>query len=336
VASRWLWRLRTLAAGAMDGRQAAEALLTPPVAADPRVWAAALRDSTPVPAAQPPAPRPPVEARRLTSFSPSRVAQLIRDPYGDYCRRILGLEPLRGVGVGPDARERGTAVHAAIEAWERGEAADLAAELARQLTAAGTPPELLAFELPLWRRAAEAYRRWRDAREPKVRGAVLEATSEMTLEGALGPVRLYATADRVERLADGSLAIIDFKTGQPKTRAQVTSGLEPQLPLEAAIGRASGFPPLGPARPSELIYFRISTSKATVGEKNGLALDLDAGEEADKAVKGLALLIGDYARPDQPYLSRPRVQAERDRSDYDRLARRGEWGADEDDAEDAE
>jgi len=35
VASRWLWRLRTLAAGGVGGREAADALLAPAAEADP-------------------------------------------------------------------------------------------------------------------------------------------------------------------------------------------------------------------------------------------------------------------------------------------------------------
>ena len=44
---------------------------------------------------------------------------------------------------------------------------------------------------------------------------------------------LTARADRIDRLADGSLAIIDYKTGAPPTIDEVLS-LSPQLPLEGA------------------------------------------------------------------------------------------------------
>ena len=53
---------------------------------------------------------------------------------------------------------------------------------------------------------------------------------------------LTARADRIERRADGSYAILDYKTGQPPTEPQVRSGLAPQLTLEAAILRQGGFP----------------------------------------------------------------------------------------------
>lgn len=68
--------------------------------------------------AKAPRPTPPVAARKLNEFSPSRTVTLIRDPYADYAKRVLSLEPLRRVGEPIDARERGSAVHAAVERFE--------------------------------------------------------------------------------------------------------------------------------------------------------------------------------------------------------------------------
>ncbi len=69
----------------------------------------------------------------------------------------------------------------------------------------------------------------------------LEAKSTMNFTASGIRVELSATADRVELLRDGTFAIIDFKTGQPKSAKQVLLGLEPQLALEAAIGKQAGF-----------------------------------------------------------------------------------------------
>jgi ATP-dependent helicase/nuclease subunit B len=67
-------------------------------------------------------------------------------------------------------------------------------------------------------------------------------------------------------------------------------------------------------------------------EDNGepLAFDnADAMDVAAKALAGLVKLIGEYADPAQPYLSKPRVEFAWSVSDYDRLARRAEWTTDE-------
>jgi len=333
VASRWLWRLRTLAAGGLGGRAAADAVLAPPAGADPLVWARALRRADRTTPAKPPAPTPPVESRALNSFSPSRVVTLIRDPYADYARRVLRLRPLRAVGEEVDARERGTAVHAAIERFEDVEnEAAIGPLIEASLEAAGSAPEMIRLEAPLWRRAGAAYVRWLAERAPRRVRARIEQTASITFVSAAGPVTLEATADRVELLSDGTLAIIDFKTGQPKKAAQVESGLEPQLALEAAIAARTPFGDIGPAPTSELIYFRMSMSAEATKRDNGQPLEFSNGSTAkvaEDALEGLKALINQYANPRQPYYSKPRVEFVWAVADYDRLARRAEWSTDE-------
>ena len=337
VASRWLWRLRTLAAGGLGDRNAADEAMTLPPEQDALSWAHTLRAPGDVAAAKPPQPRPPANARALDEFSPSRIAQLIRDPYADYARKILKLDALRRAGEEPDAMARGTAVHAAVDKFERShDAGSLDALIIEALAAAGSSPELIAFEHPLWLRAANAYLRWTTSRRPRVRMYETEKRAETLIGTDIGPVRLHAKADRIELLDDGTLAIIDFKTGAPKTPAQVFSGLEPQLAIEAIIAASAGFGDIPPAQTSELIYVRLSTSAATASEKNGEPLDFSKQESSTpeviaKTLEGVKRLIGFYGDPDQPYLSKPRAEFTWTASDYDRLARRAEWTVEEGD-----
>ena len=53
--------------------------------------------------------------------------------------------------------------------------------------------------------------------------------------------RSSAIADRIEWRKDGSYVLIDYKTGDGRTEKQVRTGLAPQLTLEGAILRGSGF-----------------------------------------------------------------------------------------------
>jgi ATP-dependent helicase/nuclease subunit B len=333
VASRWLWRLRTLAAGGLGGRDAADDMLKPAPGADPLAWARALRHSGRTTPAKPPQPRPPVMARALAKFSPSRVVTLIRDPYADYARRVLQLKPLRSVGEDIDVRERGTAVHEAIDRFEKPDNETPLGDLIEaELNKAGAAPELIRLEMPLWDRAARAYLRWSADRAPRRADFVTEEQARITFETVVGQVVLEAKADRVDLMRDGTLAIIDFKTGQAKSAKMVESGLEPQLPLEAAIAARSNFARIGPAQTSELIYFRMSMSADAAKDENGDPLAFKNGttmQAAENALAGLMALIDQYANPDQPYYSKPRVEFIWSVSDYDRLARRAEWTADE-------
>jgi len=333
VASRWLWRLRTLAAGGLGGRKAADDRLAPAPGANPVAWARALRHVDHVSPARPPTPRPPVASRKLTAFSPTRVTQLIRDPYADFAQHILRLERLRRPGEEIDARERGSAVHKAIELFDDAANERSLDDLVHEtLIRAGATPEILELELPLWMRATRIYMSWAAARRDRIVRAALEKKGVIKLPTRAGEVTLSAKADRIELMTDGKLAIIDFKTGAPKSARQVRSGLEPQLPLEAAIAARTSFGDLGAAPTSELIYFQFSTSAAVMKDDNGEPLDLKepVADNAEKALAGLVRMIEAYADPSQPYLSRPRVFSIRLFSDYDRLARRAEWTIGED------
>ena len=55
------------------------------------------------------------------------------------------------------------------------------------------------------------------------------------------PFTLTGRADRIERRADGSLAILDYKTGASALRKGRRGRVGPQLPLEAAMAADGAF-----------------------------------------------------------------------------------------------
>ena len=100
----------------------------------------------------------------------------------------------------------------------------------------------------------------------------------------------------------------------------------------AAIAELAMFDRIGAAPTSELIYFRMSMSPDVMKEENGQPLAFKTAttmQVARDALEGLKALIEQYANPAQPYYSKPRVEFIWSVSDYDRLARRAEWSADE-------
>ena len=126
--------------------------------------------------------------RARRTCEPSRTVTLIRDPYADYAKRILRLEPLDRVGKDVDARERGTAVHEAVDRFELEENETPLDELiVEELLKAGAAPELIELEKPLWVRAGKAYARWLGERAQRRVDHVREKKSGITLKGVTGP-----------------------------------------------------------------------------------------------------------------------------------------------------
>ena len=69
-----------------------------------------------------------------------------------------------------------------------------------------------------------------------------KSSGELTIPlGGDRTFRLTGRADRIERLADGRYAILDFKTGHVPSDKQVQIGVAPQLTLEGAMLRSGGF-----------------------------------------------------------------------------------------------
>ena len=147
------------------------------------------------------------------------------------------------------------------------------------------------------------------------------------------PFVLSGRADRIERRADGTLAILDYKTGAVPTTGQVEQGLAPQLPLEAAMAAAGVFGPEVVGRTAELTYWHLSGG-LDPGKETRL-FQHDAArtvQEAETAERALTALIAAFDDPDRAYLSRPHPGAAPRFSDYAQLARVAEWAALEDDA----
>ncbi|ATC26396.1 double-strand break repair protein AddB [Caulobacter vibrioides] len=332
VESRWLWRLKTLAAGAG---------LELPRRDDVTDWVRALDAPGPYAPIARPAPTPPVEDRPRR-MAVTRVEALTRDPYAVWARDILKLYPLERPDEPVEARARGTAIHAAFERFAElyPDAVPAEAALAFEklyvdaLVSAGMPPTALAREKALAREAALWVADWERQRRTHVRRIVVEAEGKLDLVINGRPFTLTAKADRIEPTPDGTAHILDYKTGAAPSQKQVDTGFSPQLTLTAAILMNGGFPDLGKPVPGDLTYVRV-TGRRPAGEEQVRAKgDGESEDAARKALEGLSSLIARYDDPDEPYRSRVAPQFVKEHpGDYAHLARVFEWSTSGDDGE---
>ncbi len=177
------------------------------------------------------------------------------------------------------------------------------------------PPAVRAYWWPRFMRAADwivdAMRRL-DA--DGTRAVATERDGTLAVPAPGGLVTIRGRADRIDRLVDGNLAIVDYKTGYVPSPGEVEAGFEPQLALLAAIAEAGGFKDVPAAPVGALAYWKISG-----GDPPGAIAPREASIEA--ARMGLARLIAAFDDPRTPYVADPDAA----RSDYAHLARVKEW-----------
>jgi ATP-dependent helicase/nuclease subunit B len=292
---------------------------------------------TPAAKAEPikrPQPKPPVETRP-TALSVTEIEHWLRDPYTIYAKHILKLVPLDAVDTQPGAADRGTLIHGAIGDFTRQFAASLPPDPLKELLELGRKrfatlddfPEARAFWWPRFERIAL----WFVADfEPERRAQLeaLEAEIRGEIDIPLGDdsFTLSARADRIERLSDGSYAILDYKTGQTATGKQVGAGLSPQLTLEAAILRRGGFKNIGAGGSVQTLAYVALRGGEPAGKYELLDFkSSNADAEAERAFEKLTGIAARFAQQDTPYRSLVHPMWKRHYGDYDHLARVKEW-----------
>jgi len=187
-----------------------------------------------------PAPRP-TPAQRAVRLSVTELDRLRADPFAFYAKRILALRSLDPVDAEPSAAWRGTLVHEILELWHKEDGLDPVALVPRAnlfLARANVHPLIKA----LWRPRLVAGLEWivrqtLDNAESGRRMIDAERSGEMVIDG----VKISGKADRIDRMPDGTLAIVDYKTGKPPSAAQVETGFALQLGLLGLMAERGGF-----------------------------------------------------------------------------------------------
>ena len=271
---------------------------------------------------------------RPTRLSVTEIEHWLRDPYTIYAKHILRLLPLDAVDTAPGARDRGTVIHGAIGDFTKLFINGVPADPLAALVALGRQhfdplddyPEARAFWWPRFERIAHWFVPWAQQRARQVAGTRAEIRGETTLPFGERMFRLVARADRIERLADGSYAIVDYKTGTAPTEKQVRTGLAPQLTLEAAILRNGGFPDIvAGASVGELLYVQLRGAEPP-GKPCPIAFrESTPDAEADRALARLTAIVSHFADPATPYRSLVHPMWKSRYGDYDHLARVKEW-----------
>ena len=292
-----------------------------------------------------PRPRPnPAPELREVDIRVTALDRLLGDPYQFYAQSILDLrvlDPLDG-DVTQDPAWKGTLAHDMIEEWHRVRQNDPSISIetiAREVLArSDAHPLLRGLWLP---RLLEGLRWVEEAFNAQTDREILgvELDGGMQVEG----VKIYGRADRIDRFEDGTLAIVDYKTGKPPSASQVEAGFALQLGLLGLIARdgafkdESGAMASGEAKAFE--YWSLAKRSQSFGfvdvpmkvgrKTSGLRPD----DFLSKHEEYLRQAIRDYIKGREPFTAKLNPDYP-GYADYDQLMRLEEWQialADEDD-----
>ena len=321
VASRWLNRLTNLLTGLGASGQG-ELAAARARGAEWLHLVEALDRVDSVPPAPRPSPSPP-PAARPRKLSVTQIKTLIRDPYAIYAREVLRLSRLDPLMKEPDALERGTKLHKVMEVFVPQVTEDPSLLTEDHLIA--VTREVLGEEVPwaeariLWlakmARNAAALIEGERNRQAAGQPVGYEVGGRATLSGT--GFDLTAKADRIDLDANGNALIYDYKTGQMSSpNAQMSFDL--QLLLMAAMAERAAFHQIDPRHVVRAAFVGLGSDTKEVDAP----LDKISADEVWARFEGL---IRRYLDDGQPFTARRAMFKSTDQSDYDHLARYGEW-----------
>ena len=128
---------------------------------------------------------------------------------------------------------------------------------------------------------------------------------------------LRGKVDRIDQFANGSLRIIDYKTGAPPTKDQQLH-FDKQLVLSALLAERGVLDGIAPNQVTDVGYIGLGSNPKFD------PVTLEYGQ-IDIALAELIRLISAYQDPAKGYTSRRAVDLRGYGAAYDHLARFGEW-----------
>ncbi|WP_133365180.1 double-strand break repair protein AddB [Qipengyuania sediminis] len=276
----------------------------------------------------PPYPRPepcPAQEQRDVAISATALDRLLGDPYQFYAQAILQLRELEGIDADPGPAWQGQTVHTILERWHAAAKADPGAQIAPIMDAVMEEANANPLLRALWEPRLMAALGW--ATEAVRRGdrevLAVEIKGEMERQG----VRIHGRADRIDRLPDGGLGIVDYKTGKPPSAKQVAQGFALQLGVLGLIAEAGGFPGVV-GNPEAFEYWSLAKSdKSPTGfgfTASPVGKLIAAEDFLPLAARKLDHALATYIKGAEPFRARQKPDYP-GYATYDQLMRLAEW-----------
>ena len=292
------------------------------------------------PAPEYPRPAPdPAPSLRDVAIKVTALDRLLGDPYQFYAQAILDLRRLDPLAADPfsDPALRGTLVHAILDGWHKAKAEQpglaLAPFAAEWFAAERVHPLFRALWQPRLVAALERFEGWIEADAAEKGRTVLstEISGEMEVDG----VKVQGRADRIDRLADGTLGVVDYKTGRVPSKEEVKAGFALQLGLLGLIAERGRFADKDTGKvvqgaATAFEYWSFGKKDDGFGKRMSPMKNSsrEGGLEPDKFLphhlEKLQFAIREYIKGKKPFTARENPDY-KGYTDYDQLMRLEEW-----------
>jgi ATP-dependent helicase/nuclease subunit B len=318
IPSRFVLRMRALLGDKLDQHLEHRAIFLA------RAFGASRMKDGQLPAYPRPALLPSAEQRGV-SLAVTAIETLRGDPYEFYAKSILQLRVLEGLEAPPSAIWQGNVAHKILEIWHEAELAGNPRDLAEISEEVFAHYYAVPAMRSLWQPRLLRALRWVEQQLAEDAQRSVMAT-EKSGEMKLGGVSFSGKADRIDRLADGSLAIIDYKLSGLPSVGSVNEGFRLQLGLLALIAQNGGFTNAA-EEVSDLRYISLGKvsgtqqfghDRAPGGAKKPLE------EVIDKAASVTAEVFAGWITGEEPFTAKLNPDYA-GYNEYDHLMRLEEW-----------
>jgi ATP-dependent helicase/nuclease subunit B len=251
------------------------------------------------------------------------VDRLKADPFSFYAQAVLGLRSLDPVDADHTAAWKGSAVHKVLEEWLAEDDCDpdlLLPRARKLLEGEAIHPVLRALWQPRLLEAID----WvaSEVRKDQAEGR-RPLAAEKKGETQLSGVTLEGRADRIDRLPDGRIGIIDYKTGKAPSAKAVDAGFALQLGLLGLIARAGGFSEVT-GTPGTHEYWSLAKDKTSFGKRSRMDAKVGSDDFLVHTQRAFAEVAAKYLTGEEPFVAKLHP-AFSPYGDYDQLMRLEEW-----------
>jgi len=266
------------------------------------LWAKEIERTDKIIQIKEPNPCPPLDLRPKR-FSATALQTLIDNPYAVFAKYVLNLYPLDAIGEEADARDYGILIHKIIEEFNNKYSAglpqnaeDIYIELGKKIfSQCGYEQKHLIF---WWAKFVKTVK-WILKRESKqrigIRRIFSENSGKMQLNLSNGNVAITAKADRIDEYIDGSLSVIDYKTGSSiPTKTAVESFKAVQLVAEGIIAAHGGYEKISGKEVKDIKYWQLLGKNMEIRRDN-------MGDFLSDGLIAIEKLLEEYNNDVKPY-----------------------------------